>query len=359
MTISRKPTIADVARAAGVSKGLVSFVFNDRPGVAPQTRARILQAADDLGWRPSLSARSLSTRTSFALGLVVRRYAKVISSDPFFPAFIAGIELALAGESRVLVLCVVPDEDSEMRAYQNLVHDRRVDGVFLTDLRLGDRRLGVVANLGLPAVTVGHPEQPSEFPVVNLDDSAGIKAVVAHLVQLGHRHIAHVAGDMVMLHGIRRERCFREAMSSADLKPTKIIGTDFSVAAGARATAELLALRQPPTAIVYASDPMAIAGLGLLQERGLQVPSDMSITGFDGTEMARHVFPALTTVSSDPVAWGQAAATTLLTLIAEGRRVNVELPAAELIASASTGPPRPQRIVTNLSAPTLTVSGTH
>lgn len=351
MTTPRKPTIADVARRAGVSKGLVSFVFNDRPGVAPPTRTRILQAADDLGWRPSVSARSLSTRTSFALGLVVRRNPEVLSADPFFPGFITGIEMMLAGEGRVLVLCVVADEDAELRTYRDLVVDNRVDGVFLTDLRQADRRLQVLSEIGLPAVTVGHPEVPADLPVVNLDDSAGIKAVVGHLVELGHTRIAHVAGDLGMLHGIRRAQCFRDAMSSADLKPTKIIGTDFSVAAGARSTDELLALRYPPTAVVYASDPMAIAGLGLLQERGLRVPAEMSITGFDGTEMARHVFPALTTVSSDPVAWGQAAASSLLILITEGRRVDVELPPAELIVGASTAPPRPAEVAPSHAAP--------
>ena len=118
----------------------MSFVFNDRPGVAPQTRERILAAAKDMGWRPRPSARSLSTRRSFALGLVVRRDASVMTADSFFPAFIAGVESVLADEGQVLVLSVVP-EATEPSTYRTLASDHRVDGVFLTDLRRADSRL--------------------------------------------------------------------------------------------------------------------------------------------------------------------------------------------------------------------------
>jgi DNA-binding LacI/PurR family transcriptional regulator len=334
-----KPTIADVARAAGVSKGLVSFVFNDRPGVAPQTRARIREAAAAIGWRPSLSARSLSTRTSFALGLVVRRDPRVIAADPFFPAFIAGVEMGLTGEGRILVLSVVPDADTELRTYRRLVADSRVDGVFLTDLRYDDRRLALLAELGLPAVMIGHPDRSSAFPVVNLDDAHGVRQSVAHLVGLGHSRIAYVAGEPQMVHGRRRRDSFVDAMTGAGLHPDRVVDTDFSAAAAAAETHRLLDAASPPTAIVYASDPMAIAGMGVVHQRGLRVPADISITGFDGTDLARHVYPSLTTVVADPAAWGREAARTLLQLIAVAEAPNLELPAAELLVGASTGPP--------------------
>jgi DNA-binding LacI/PurR family transcriptional regulator len=334
-----KPTISDVARHAGVSKGLVSFVFNDRPGVAPQTRARILASAAELGWRPSVKAKSLSTRTSFALGLVLRREPHTIAADPFFPAFMAGVESVLTGAGRVLVLSVVPDAETEERAYRTLVAENRVDGVFLTDLRRGDLRLPLLRQLSLPTVTVGRPDATSPFPSVNLDDSLGVVQAVQHLVELGHRDIAHVAGDPLMLHSIRRAESFARAMTTAGLDGSRVLVTDFSAAGGGTATRTLLAADRPPTAIVYANDPMAIAGLGVLHELGIRVPDDVSVVGFDGIDMGRHVYPALTTVVADPEAWGAAAATALLGLIADGRGADVELPPAQLEQRSSTAPP--------------------
>ncbi len=336
---ARKPTISDVASAAGVSKGLVSFALNNRPGVAADTRDRILQVADDLGWRPSVTARSLSTRTSFALGLVIRRSAEVISADPFFPSFIAGVESVLSEHGRALVLSVVPDERAEMSTYRTLAGDNRVDGIFLTDLRHDDKRFALLDELGLPAVALGHPSRNAGVPFVELDDTTGIQAAVEHLVSLGHSRIGHVAGDPAMIHGGRRRTSFIESMRSAGLDDSLVVNTDFSVSSGADATHRLLDAPHPPTAIVYANDPMAIAGLGAAQQRGLAVPQDLSITGFDGSDISAYVYPALTTITSDPVDWGRVAATTLLGLIATGSASNVALPPARLLVRASTAPP--------------------
>lgn len=335
----RRPTIADVAREAGVSKGLVSFVFNDRPGVAPQTRERIMAAAQELGWRPRPDARSLSTRRSAALGWVVRRNPQTLATDPFFAAFMAGVETVLGPQGQILVLSLVADDAAERAAYEAFAADARVDGVFLTDLRQGDSRLPLLAGLGLPAVTLGHPDVADGGPAVNLADTPGVWASVAHLVELGHRRIAYVGGDVAMLHGVRRGRAFREAMAAAGVTDAEVVDTDFSAAAASVATERLLSAEVAPTAIVYASDLMAVAGIGVAHQRGLRVPADLSVVGFDGTELARHIFPALTTVVADPVPWGRAAATVLLQLVRDGAADSIELPAGELVVRQSTGPP--------------------
>ncbi|MBP2418830.1 LacI family DNA-binding transcriptional regulator [Microlunatus capsulatus] len=335
----RRPTIADVAKRAGVSKGLVSFVFNDKPGVAAPTRERILAAAAELGWQPDQLARSLSTQQAASLGLVVRRDPTVLAADPFFPAFMAGVETALTERGWVLVLSLVPDADAEAATYRSLAAHRRVDGVLLTDLRRDDERLPLLAGLGLPAVCVGRPDAPAGFPVVNLDDAAGLRAVVEHLVGLGHRRIGYVGGDVGMLHGLRRRATFRAALAGHGLEPVGLVDTDFSAAAGAAATTALLDAPERPTALVYASDPMAVAGLAVLQRRGLRVPQDCSVTGFDGMELGAHLHPALTTVGADPLAWGRAAAGVLLRLLDDGRAEDLELPAAALLVRSSTGPP--------------------
>lgn len=333
-----RTTIADVARAAGVSKGLVSFALNDRPGVAPDTRERILETARVLGWSPDVRARALSSDRAFALGLVIARDPDIIAADPFFPSFIAGVESVLAPAGQSLVLSMVPDAVAEARSYRSLAAGR-VDGVILTDLRHDDERIALVHELALPAVTLGAPDMHSPFPAVLLDDRAGVRAAVDHLVRLGHVRIAHVAGPSRMLHGIRRRDEFVAALAAHDLVAHAIVETDFSAADGARATRELLALPTPPTAIVYANDPMAIAGIGVAQRLAYRVPRELSVTGFDGSDVGEYVHPSLTTVVTAVQEWGRAAAETLLGVL-DGRHVDdVTLAPARLVIRESTDVP--------------------
>ena len=334
-----RTTIADVARAAGVSKGLVSFALNNRPGVSPETRERILKVADELGWRPSLRARSLSTDRSYALGLVIARDPQIISGDPFFPAFIAGVETALAPAGQALVLSMVADEQAEEATYRQLVAHDRVDGVIVSDLRRDDSRIQLVKELGLRAVTLGHPDVESPFPAVSVDDGPGIRSAVAHLYALGHQRIAHVAGPSRMLHGTRRSESFAAALREFGLADDLVVESDYSAADGARATRQLLDLPTRPTAIVYANDQMAIAGLGVAQRSGFRVPGDLSITGFDGSEVGEYLYPSLTTVTTAVQDWGREAAGALLRVI-DGEDVDdIDLPPAQLIVRKSSAPP--------------------
>jgi DNA-binding LacI/PurR family transcriptional regulator len=340
----REPTITDVARHAGVSKGLVSLTLNDRPGVAPETRRRIRASVEALGWRPSASARGLSLRSTFALGLVVRRTADVLAADPFFPAFIAGVESVLGVAGRTLMLSVTADAGADEEAYREL-GGRRVDGFFLTDLRVVDPRLAWLAGREVPAVTIGRPVTPAPFAAVSQDDQSGVRAAVDHLVGLGHRRIAYVAGDQQLVHGVQRLTAFVAATTAAGLSSDQVVAGDFSAASGARATVELIGRTDPPTAIVYGSDPMAIAGLGVLQAAGIAVPQQMSVIGFDGNELGHYLHPALTTVLTDPLRWGAEAARTLLRVVADPtldpRGLDHDLAPAELLLRASTAPPSP------------------
>jgi DNA-binding LacI/PurR family transcriptional regulator len=339
-----RATIADVAREAGVSKALVSFALNDRPGVSAETRQRILEVAELLGWRPSMRARSLSTDRAFALGLVVARDPDIISGDPFFPGLISGIEAALAPVGQSLVLSMVSSEEAEDASYRQLAENGRVDGVILSDLRTNDSRISLMDELGLRAVTLGRADIESSFPSITLDDGPGIRAAVSHLAGLGHRRIAHVAGPSKMLHGSRRRASFSAALRDAGLPEGIVVETDFSASQGARATAELLALAERPSAIVYSNDPMAIAGIGAAQRAGLAVPGDLSVTGFDNSEVGEYIHPSLTTVATSAREWGRRAADALLRLIAGDPVDDLELEPARLVVRGSTAPPRPPRL---------------
>src|SRR5674476_392492 len=154
---TKRPIITDVARVAGVSKGAVSFALNGKPGVGAQTRERILAVARDLGWTPSLRGRALSVSRALAVGLVIARTPETLSADPFFGSFISGIETVLSTRGYALVLQVVSDEASEHESYRQLAANGRVDGVFLTDMRVEDLRPQLLEDPGHPAAAGAGP----------------------------------------------------------------------------------------------------------------------------------------------------------------------------------------------------------
>lgn len=341
--MERRPTIVDVARQAGVSKGLVSLALNDRPGVNQATKERIQAAAAEIGWRPNPAARSLTSRRAYALGLVVKRDPRIIETDPFFAAFIAGLETVLADRGQVLVLSVVPDPASEERAYRSLAADGRVDGFILTDLLRDDRRIALLAELGVRGVTLGEPDVPTTLPAVRREYEHGIDELVRYLAGLGHERIAHVAGNEDMLHGRARREQFERVAAEVGVDG-RVAPTDFSPEQGGEATRRLLALAPDvrPTAIVYGNDPMAIAGMAVAQGAGLRIPDDLSVTGLDGSQIGQYVFPALTTLDNDPVEWGRVVASTLLDLVDGNDPVDRTLTPARLIVRGSTGAPAPR-----------------
>jgi LacI family transcriptional regulator, repressor for deo operon, udp, cdd, tsx, nupC, and nupG len=333
-------TIADVARVAGVSKGAVSFALNGRPGVAADTRERILSVARALGWTPSLRGRALSVSRALAVGLVIARTPETLGADPFFCSFIAGIETVLSQRGYALMLQVVSDERSEAESYRRLAASGRVDGVFLTDMRVDDQRPQLLDDLDLPTVVIGLAPGHGPWSAVYIDDQRGIAAAVKHLVGLGHRHIGHVSGPTDFVHGVSRRAAWASAVSDAGLAPGPCITADFSAQSGADATRQLLGLVEPPTAIVYANDLMAIAGMSTAIGLGVEVPGQLSVTGFDDTPLAAYLQPALTTVRTDVVGWGRAAAHRLLALIYQEAGSEIALPAPEFVIRSSTAPPR-------------------
>jgi DNA-binding LacI/PurR family transcriptional regulator len=336
----RRTTIQDVARLAGVSNGAVSLALSGQAGVADSTRQRIIAAADELGWRPSIGARALLSSRAFAVGLIVARDPELLAADPFFPNFIAGVESELADRRYALVLQVVRDEpDAEAEAYRRLAQEGRVDGVFLTDLHRDDRRIALVRKLELLAIAIGSPNPAAPIPSVGIDDRVGVGDAVRHLLSLGHRRIAFVGGTPGYVHSASRLAAFRQAHRQGSAESGRVVTANFTGAGGAAATASLLDDPDRPTAIVYANDLMAIAGMSVAAQRRIDVPGELSIIGFDDIALAAHMNPPLTTVRQDVPSWGRAAAAALLALI-EGREVaSTAIPPSELVLRATTAPP--------------------
>jgi DNA-binding LacI/PurR family transcriptional regulator len=340
MSPLKRPTIADIAAAAGVSKGAVSYALNGKAGVSAQTRERILEIAARMGWHPSSAARALSDGRSGAIGLVVDRPAWVLGIEPFFMQFISGVEAGLAATGTALLLQVTEDAGAEEAAYRRWWGERRVDGVLLVDLRDDDPRIALLSELGLPAVVVGHAAGAPGVPSVWIDDGAAVRETLAYLVAMGHRTIARVAGPAHFVHTRERGEVFDACAAELGLPGVECVHTDYSGEDGARATRRLLSGPARPTAIVYDNDVMAVAALSVTQEMGVSVPGELSLIAWDDSELCRLVHPALTAVSRRVPEHGRSAATALLSLLDGAQVPDIQLDPPVLVPRGSTAPAR-------------------
>jgi DNA-binding LacI/PurR family transcriptional regulator len=336
----KRPTIADIAELAGVTKSAVSFALNGRPGVSEATRARIFAIAEELGWQRSSAARALSDGRAGALGLVVDRPARTLGVEPYFMQLISGIEAELAARDVALLLQVTEDHAAQLATYRRWWAERRVDGVFLVDLHVEDARVELVRSVGLPAVVIGGPDGLAGLPGVWNDEAAAVRSVVAYLAALGHQRIARVAGLPELRHTATRTAAFAATTGALGVTPVNV-STDYTGEEGARATRSLLASAEPPTAIVYDNDIMAVAGLSVAAEMRVPVPERLSIVAWDDSVLCRLVHPPLSAVSLDIPAYGSAVARRLLDVVAGDREVgSVHNATPVLVPRASTAPLR-------------------
>ncbi|MEU8705905.1 LacI family DNA-binding transcriptional regulator [Streptomyces sp. NPDC048565] len=335
-----RPTIADIARRAGVSKVAVSYALNDRPGVSPATRASIKAIAQEIGWRPNSAARALTHARADTVGLALSRPARMLGVEPFFMELISGIETELSARGCALLLQVVTDPAQELEMYRRWWGEGRVDGVFLADVRSPDPRIDGIAELGMPAVVIGHPSAAGSLTPVWSDDSAALRDTLTYLAALGHRSVARVAGLPELIHTQLRDRAQREISAGLGLGEPVVVHTDYSGEEGAHATRRLISSAERPTAVIYDNDIMAVAGLSVAQEMGLDVPADLSLVAWDDSQLSRVVRPPLTALSRDIPAYGSHAARTLLAMVSEGSAPGFEDAAARLVPRGSTAPPR-------------------
>jgi DNA-binding LacI/PurR family transcriptional regulator len=337
--VTKRATIADIAKRAGVSKGAVSYALNGQPGVSETTRRRVLELAAEMGWHPNSAARALSASRAGAFGLVLARPASTLGVEPFMMKLISGIETTLAARSIALLLQVVPDHDAEVAAYRRWWAERRVDGIFLVNLRVDDKRVPVLEELGLPAVVIGGPGHHGSLPGVWSDDASAMAMVVEYLAALGHRRIARVAGPPGLLHTELRGRAFDEVATRLALESAVTQITDYSAEQGAQVTRRLLSAPARPTAILYDNDVMAVAGTSVAHEMAVDVPQDLSIVAWDDSVLCEIVHPALTALKRDIVAYGAHAAERLLELLGGVPVRDLEDALPHLVARGSTAPP--------------------
>ncbi|MGE0455274.1 MAG: LacI family DNA-binding transcriptional regulator [Vicinamibacteria bacterium] len=335
---SGKPTITDVARRAGVSKSLVSLVMRDAPHVSAPRRQAVLKAVSELGYRPNAMAQGLVQRRTRLIGVMVSHL-----HNPFWADVVAGVdEQAARAGYRVLFNTgnrVVAQEDRAIRSLLEL----RVDGLVLAGT-LAESRLMVEAAAEVPVVLVGRVARSGALDSVSNDDYAGGVLVVEHCASLGHRRIAHIDGG----HGagaLERRRGYLEAMRRLRLGAHALcVAGTYTEEGGHAGALRLLELEPRPTAIFAANDLAALGALDALEERGLRVPDDVSLVGYDNTSLAalRHV--SLTTVHQPRLEMGQIAVSTLLERLEEGRRKpRRAMLSPRLVVRRTTAPPAAER----------------
>jgi DNA-binding LacI/PurR family transcriptional regulator len=330
----------DIARLAGVSVAAVSIAVNGRPGLSDATRKRILDVADELNWRPHLAARALKGATSDVVGIVIARPARTLGVEPFFGHFLSGLQSCLSNQGIATQLLIVEDSESQIAVYRRWAAERRVGGLVLLDLTVDDVRPQLVADLRIPAVVLGSHGNPMPLTSVWVDDHAAMISVLRHLADLGHRRIGHVSGITAYQHTQRRLQAVADVSNSLSIQVTSI-ATDYSDAQGASATRTLLESADPRhTAIIYDSDVMAVAGLGVATEMGIAVPEEVSMVSFDDSVLTSMAHPPLTALTRDTFALGTLTAGELIREMAErGAPHFVQASTPELVVRQSTAAP--------------------
>lgn len=288
---ARRPTIEDVARAAGVSRALVSIVIRRAPGASQATRERVLRVAAELGYRPDARARLLAAGTTRLIGVVFNvqhAFHADLLAAVYAAAELVGYEVVLSGTT--------PGHD-ERRAVDALL-GYRCDALLLLGAEDPERRIAALAER-LPVVVVGRRTGVATADQVRTDEAAGMGLAVDHLVALGHREIVHVDGGP----GIKatdRRRGFRAAVHRAGLADRpRIVRGGQTIEHGRAAAATVLALAERPTAIVAYDDDCALGLLAAFRAAGIRVPADISIVGYDGGRLSRFPLSELTTVGQD------------------------------------------------------------
>ena len=334
----QRPTSHDVATLAGVSRTTVSFVLNDRTDVKipEETRRRVLDAAKELGYHPHASARRLAGGRTHVIALVLRQSPEQVASDAVLAETLRGLAAAArTGGFRVMVEAL----DDASGSYADLLRAQHADGLVVSGPRVDDPSLIELVRDGFPIVLQGAlPDLGA--PSVDVDNVAGARGAVEHLISLGHRRIACIT-NAPLVYTAAQERLagYRQAMAAAglDADPDLVAEAAFDAPSGHAAMAGLLARTQFDAAFV-ASDVVALGAIGALREAGKRVPLDVSVVGFDDIPLAGYFDPPLTTVRLPAYELGQAAGRALLERIAD-REIPVRtLLPTELIVRASTAP---------------------
>ena len=330
------PTIQDVAKKAGVAAITASRVVNNSGYASREVRERVLQAAAELGYVPNTLARSLRSRRSDTLALVLTDI-----TNPFFTTVARGVEDAASDAGYTVIFCNTDESEDEERKYLNVLLQKRVDGILLVPARDGLGSLQAAREQNTPLVVLDRRlPAGAAGDVVRCDSLGGAYALTRLLLGLGHRRLALLNGPNAVSTAADRAAGFRQALSEEPGAQGGMLEGSFTQASGAEMARRALAADPRPTALIAGNNFIAIGALNAARELGLRVPEDAALAGFDDLPPALVTFPFLTVASQPAYAMGQAATRLLLERLngADGAPRELVLP-TELIVRASSGAP--------------------
>jgi len=319
-SMTKQTTAIDVAQLAGISRTTVSFVLNDVPGmrISPETRQRVLDAARELNYQPNISARRLVTGQTRILGYVERQAAEPAFSDAFLPLALRGVHDAASKHGYEVLFAPIPLSDGKERC-TGLLRGRHVDGLILSGPRYDDEELRRLLEEMAPIVVQGQLPG-SQASWVDVDNVEAARLAVSHLLDLGHTQVAAIIhAPLAYTAAAARLDGFRKAVEAHGLtvSPEHIAFAEFTAQSGKGAMESLLILDPVPTAVFISSDTVAIGAVHEAQCRGLRIPDDLAIVGFDDIPMAAYTRPSLTTVHLPAYGLGWGAADLLIRQITE------------------------------------------
>ena len=327
-----RPTIYDVARLAGVSTATVSRALNGTGQIAPATRAAIDAAVEQLGYRPNTIARSLVTKSTQTIALLLPDI-----TNPFYAALVSGIQQRALEAGHTMLLCTTEGDPEREEQYLSLLRAKQVDGALVDGLVLPPDRIARFVRDGFPIVCLDRDVDSASVPLVQVDNRLGARMATEHLLSLGHIQIAHVAGAPELRISEERVEGYREALLAAHLTPDPalVASGGFTEEGGYRATRALMGTGF--SAVFAANDLSALGVISALTETGWRVPEDVSVVGFDDLRLSRYTSPPLTTVRQPAAEIAERATQLLLDLI-HGKEVRQQLHLLEpeLVVRAST-----------------------
>lgn len=331
------PTIKEIAKKAGVSYSTVSRALNDKKGVRPEVRDLVLRIAKEMDYVPHASAQALVRNRVGVIGVVIPRTSEFAFQNPYFSHILLGLSTVAKQHGYSLMLNI-----NEKRSYVSLYNRHLVDGIVVVANRIDDERIFELVEKEVPTVAVpGFPKSSDiDIASVNSENIKCVRRAVNYLLELGHRDIAFILGQLNSKYTIERSQAFKAAFKEKGLvcKEKYLMESDFSKTDAFRLMGKLLDMPDPPSAVLCINDSVTPGALHQINSRGLKIPRDISVVAIGCADNLELFEPPLTTIHVPVIKIGEAAANTLIELIetGEAQQKNLVIP-TELVIRESTG----------------------
>ena len=332
-------TIKDVARIAGVSPSTVSRVIADNPRISQGTKAKVSKIMEELDFHPNAIARSLASRSTRTIGVIMPHSTEQVFVNPFFTEVMRGIGMSAHKRGYNVLFSTGSSSEEEYHSTHSLVKERRVDGLILLTSRIEDKTIEELNKNKFPFVVVGKPNRLLDVNWVDNDNHAAGYNAAQHLIELGHTSIGFIGGEFSYVFMCERFKGYKRALDAHGIKFKKeyLSLGDFVEEGGYTAMKKLLAQKKIPTAVLAADDLMAFGAMRAIKESGLSIPKDIAVVGFNDTTLSSFIEPPLTSVEIFVYDLGYNASEILLSQLEEEteQKTHIIIPTKLIIRKSS------------------------